>query len=124
MRIRRVIYGVICFVLVCSLFTVTFADDSGDSDDVVTSQETVEVTQLRVSPSDTSGLHAIILSLLGDYNPISTDYTYTTTSYNGTTQTNHVVEIAPDWSWIMTCALFIIVIYSVFRLIGGIFSNR
>lgn len=79
-------------------------------------QESTTLQQLRLSANDTTGLHAVLLSLIGDYNPIVKDYTYT--SNNG--YVNHSIEITPDWSWIMTAGLFIVVIFSVFRIFGGI----
>lgn len=107
-----------------------FADDSGG----LTIQETpsvgvveiipqsTETTLLRVSASDTSGLHSVVLSLIGDYNPIATTTEYRYPSGTGY-QTRYQVDVTPDWSWIMTCALFIVVIWSVFRFIGGIFTK-
>lgn len=76
---------------------------------------------LRVSASDTTGLHAVMLTLIGDYNPIAsvTEYRYPSgTGY----QTRYQVDVTPDWSWIMTCALFIVVVFCVFRIIGGLFK--
>lgn len=76
---------------------------------------------LRVSASDTTGLHALMLTLIGDYNPIAsvTEYRYPSgTGY----QTRYQVDVTPDWSWIMTCALFIVVVFCVFRIIGGLFK--
>lgn len=124
--IKRFIYVLICCSLVLAFPFSAFADDpdnsiSGDFSDQGTS---VEVTQLRISASDTSGLHSVILGLIGDYNPIVKDYTYTTTSYNGQVTTNHSIDIQPDWSWICTCAIFLIIVFCIFRLIGGLFSSR
>lgn len=123
---RALIYVTIFILLFSCLFTVAFADDPDDNLYSSPDQEgqTASVTVLRVSPSDTSGLHALVLSLLGDYNPVVKDYTYTTTSYNGTQTTNHSIEISPDYSWISTALIFLVVIYCVFRLIGAIFSGR
>lgn len=125
---KRVYYVLICFILVLSFPLCAFADDpdnnqTGSVSDQGT-QTSVEIQQLRISANDTSGLHSIILSLIGDYNPIVKDYTYTTTSYNGTVTTNHSIDIQPDWSWICTCAIFLIVLFCVFRLVGGLFSPR
>lgn len=123
---RVIIYVTVFILLFGCLFTVAFADDPDDYSYSSSDQEgqTASVTVLRVSPSDTSGLHALVLSLLGDYNPVVKDYTYTTTSYNGTQTTNHSIEISPDYSWIATALIFLVVIYCVFRLIGAIFSGR
>lgn len=73
---------------------------------------TVQV--LRLSSSDTSGLHSVLLSLLGDYNPIVKDYTYQSSSGYYT----HSIDIQPDWSWIASAFVFVVVLYSVFRIIG------
>lgn len=103
-------------VLLMCLPCFAFADsDSGDTP--IDSNEIIENTDvqvLRVSANQTSGLHSVLLSLIGDYNPIVKDYTYT--SSNG--YTSHSIDIQPDWSWIATCALFIVIIYCVFRLFG------
>lgn len=75
---------------------------------------------LRITASDTSGFHSVILSLLGDYNPIVTDYEYRN---NNNQYYSHSIEIEPDWSWIASAAIFAIVIFCVFRFIGGLFSR-
>ena len=94
-------------------FTINY-----NPDDVNVKAGTNNVSIMKISSSDTTGLHSLLLSLIGDYNPIVKDYTYT--SSNG--YTSHSIDISPDWSWIMTAALFIIVIYCLFRFLGGIFS--
>lgn len=81
----------------------------------------ISVNNFRLSSSDTSGLHSIILSLLGDYNSVVTDYEYRN---NNNTYTSHSIDISPDWSWIATAVIFLVVLYSTFRLIGSIFSGR
>lgn len=112
----RCAYTLLIMVLLMCLPCFAFADsDSGDtphdSNEII---ENTDVQVLRVSANQTSGLHSVLLSLIGDYNPIVKDYTYT--SSNG--YTSHSIDIQPDWSWIATCALFIVVIYCVFRLFG------
>lgn len=109
----------LCCALVCSFSVFAFADsdvdistNSGDSSSKI--QQEVEIKQLKISASDTTGLHSIVLNLIGSYNPIVTDHTYT----QGSGYTYHEVSVTPDYSWIMSCALFIVVIFSVFRLIG------
>lgn len=81
--------------------------------DVVEVKSTTEV--LRVSASDTSGLHSIILSLIGDYNPIVTDHEYRN---NNNTYYSHSIDISPDWSWIASAVIFLVIIYCAFRIIG------
>lgn len=124
-RILR--YVLVLALSLCFCFSFAFADSDGSEErsdsSPVRVEQNAEISVVRVSASDTSGLHSIILSLLGDYNPIVKDYTYTTTSYNGSVTTNHSIEITPDWSWIMTAALFIVVVLCTFKFIGGIFSK-
>lgn len=140
---KKVLIYVCSFMLLCGLFSsFAFASSGSDSlsDQTSEGQQTVgslsatpiegtleivpastQNNVLRVSASDTSGLHAIILTLIGDYNPIAsvTEYRYPSgTGY----QTRYQVDVTPDWSWIMTCLLFIVVVFCVFRLIGGLFK--
>ena len=124
--VRITICSIICFLFVFSLgFCSVFATE--DPEDPLLYREheqeiteDVTVSQLRISSTDTSGLHSVLLSLIGDYNPLVKDYTYTSTQG----YTSHSIDIQPDWSWIMTCALFIVVIFCTFRFIGGIFACK
>lgn len=77
-------------------------------------QGTTTLQALKISANQTSGLHSILLRLIGDYNPIVKDYLYTSNSgYQ-----SHSIEIQPDYSWIASALLFIVIIYSFFRLVG------
>lgn len=116
LNVRRVRVVCISLLLCLILFVPAFASDS----DVVLRESVQEVSTstLRISANETSGFHAVILGLLGDYNPIVKDYTYQ--SSNG--YTSHSIEITPDWSWISSAAIFLVIIFCVFRLIGGLFS--
>lgn len=116
--VKKIYVSLLCIILLLGSFSsFAFADDStdlGSDENNGIASENVEITSLRISANQTSGLHSVMLSLIGDYNPIVKDYTYT--SSNG--YTSHSIDIQPDWSWIATCALFIVVIYCVFRLFG------
>lgn len=109
-------------IIFCS---IAFADSSDSNSDDQGSGEILvssEVGSLRIAASDTSGLHSILLTLIGDYNPIAVTTTYhypSGTSY----QIREQVDVSPDWSWIMTCALFIVVVYCTFKFIGGLFNK-
>ena len=128
LRSRKYVFTallLICILLVGTVFA--FADDNDNTvqneQSGSSTTQTVDTTVLRISASDTSGLHAVVLSVIGDYNSIVKDYTYQTTSYNGSVQTNHVVEITPDFSWIATALLFIVMIYCLFRFLGALISG-
>lgn len=116
-RIVRVVCILLLFVV---MFGVSVFADSGSvlvRDEV----ETVSTDVLRISAQDTTGFHAVILGLLGDYNPIAvtTEYRYPSgTGY----QNRYQVDVEPDWSWICTAAIFVVIIFCLFRLIGGLFA--
>lgn len=119
---------IICILLIITIITAmgvkfSYADENELGVRYTPSEVTIEsgnstLSIMRISASDTSGLHSILLTLIGDYNPIVKDYTYTSSSG----YTSHQIDIQPDWSWIMTAALFIVVIFCLFRFVGGLFS--
>lgn len=116
-RIVRVVCILLLFVV---MFGVSVFADSGSSlvrDEV----ETVSTDVLRISAQDTTGFHAVILGLLGDYNPIAVTTSYQYPSGTGY-QTRYQVDVEPDWSWICTAAIFVVIIFCLFRLIGGLFA--
>lgn len=81
--------------------------------------ELISVTtqQQRITAADTTGLKAVMLTLLGDYETTVTDYEYRT----GSSQyTSHSISIERDWSWICSCGVFGILLWCTFRSIGGI----
>lgn len=87
-----------------------------DSKELISYNEEV----LRVSASNTTGFQSIILSLLGDYEPIVKDYEYRN---NNNQYYSHSIEIQPDYSWIASAAIFAIVLFCIFRLIGSVLSG-
>lgn len=107
-------YVVLISLLLCPVFA--YADDDSSSD--IPPVEEVSVEVLRISASQTSGFHAVILGLIGDYNPIVKDYTYQSTQG----YTSHSIDIQPDWSWIASAFILALIIFCLFRFIGGVFS--
>lgn len=114
-RPTRILSYVLLFTLLCSCVFAFASDDRGDP---VPDPTEVHTEVLRISASDTSGFHAVVLGLLGDYNPIVKDYTYQSTQG----YISHSIDIQPDWSWICSAAIFALIIFCLFRLLGGIFS--
>lgn len=121
-------------ILLCSFPVYVFADDDSSSGDISDTRvyndyytdvhvepiintlpegDLVEVKEVRksVTPSDSNGLKAIILSLIGDYETVVTDYTYQ--SSNG--YYSHSIQIEQDWSWIISACIFALVIYCTIR---------
>lgn len=72
-----------------------------------------------VEPSDTNGLKAVLLNLIGDYDAIVNEYQYTT----GQGYVSYVREITPDYVWMISAGIFIVVLWCIFRLtaflVGG-----
>lgn len=73
-----------------------------------------------VTASDATGFKAVLLELLGDYDPVIIEYSYENT--NG--YTSYLREIEPDYVWMCTAAIFLVALYSVFRLGGALFCKR
>lgn len=66
-----------------------------------------------VSPSDSNGLKAIMLALIGDWDSIVVEHQYE--SSQG--YTNYVREIQLDYPWLCSCAIFLVVLFCILR--GG-----
>ena len=75
-----------------------------------------------IEPNDANGFKAVLLNLIGDYDGIVNEYQYT--SSNG--YVNYVREITPDYVWMISAGIFIVVLWCIFRLtaflVGG--GNR
>jgi len=71
-------------------------------------------------------MRAFLITLLGTYTPVMTKqvvYTYdTVTSAYITSQIDVVAAgvAGIDWLYILTAAFFLIVVYSFFRILGGV----
>lgn len=85
------------------------------SDPVLT--DAVVATGLApVTPADTTGLKAVLLSFIGDYDPPVVQYEYTTSN----NYKSYVNEIQPDYVWICSFALIALFIYCLFKLGGAL----
>lgn len=74
-----------------------------------------------VTSDDTSGLKAVLLSFIGDYDPIVAEYKYMNT--NGTSY-SYLRDIQPDYVWLCSCALLVLMIYCLFKLGGALLCRR
>lgn len=81
----------------------------------------VDVTQTKttITPQSTNGIKSVVLSVIGNYETTTTDYTYQT--YQGSTQ--HNIYHEPDYSWLCSCAIFLVCLYCMFRLYGLVFRK-
>lgn len=78
------------------------------------------VSTERISASDANGFKAVLLGLLGDYETVITDYTYS----NQQGYTQHSIDVTPDYSWCCSCGVFALVIFCFFRLVGGFLCRQ
>lgn len=88
-----------------------------NNDLVLTSVDTHVMT---VTPNDANGFKKVLLQLFGNYEMITKEYTYT--GNNG--YTSKQVTTESDYPWMISAAIFAIVLYSLFRLLGGVICGR
>lgn len=91
-------------------------DDGASSANPVLTDTVVSTGLAPVTPSDTSGVKAVLLSFIGDYDPPVVQYEYT----NSNNYKQFVNEIQPDYVWICSFALIALFIYCLFKLGGGL----
>lgn len=70
-----------------------------------------------IQPEDTSGLKAILLSILGDYDPVIVEYKYQNSNQ---TSYNYLREVLPDYPWCASFFIFALMIYCTFRIGGAL----
>lgn len=101
----------------------TSDDTDSDPKDVYSLEpELVNMTTeiKRISPSDTSGFKAVMLTILGDYETTITDYEYRT---GNNSYTSHSINIERDYTWLASACIFGLLLWCTFRSIGGICSR-
>ncbi len=84
--------------------------------------ELVGVESYALSPIvSAAGLKGVLLDVLGPYDNIVTQYEYV---QSGSTRPTYVNEITPDYPWIASAALFIVLLWSLFGLLRRGIWNR
>lgn len=71
-----------------------------------------------ITPSNTNGLKKVMVELIGNYDPVVVEYAYQ--SSQG--YTSYLREVQPDYVWMISCTIFLVVLYSVFRIFGMVIS--
>lgn len=99
-----------------TIYMVGGFDDGNSSSNPVLTDSVVATGLAPVTPSDTSGVKAVLLSFIGDYDPPVVQYEYTTNN----NYKQYVNEIQPDYVWICSFALIALFIYCLFKLGGGL----
>lgn len=79
--------------------------------------ELVNIESYALSPiTSSTGLKGILLDIIGPYDNIVTQYQYHS---NTSSNWSYVNEITPDYPWIASAALFIVLLITVFRALRG-----
>mgnify|MGYP006991643351 CR=1 FL=1 len=82
--------------------------------DMPVSIELMSVAPIR--PSDTSGLKAVLLSVIGDYDPVIVEYEY----QNNNNYSSYLREVLPDYPWCASFLMLALFVYCIFRLGGAL----
>lgn len=92
------------------------------SDDVWVYDSDYGVQTYALNPIESSdGLKGVLLDVLGPYDAVVVEYRYQTTT-SGNYQ--YVREIQYDWPWLGSLAVFLVLLWSVFRIAGGFICRK
>ena len=98
--------------------------DTGEVNPLDTSDmvlQSVDVYSVSpVTPQNATGLKAVILGLIGNYDTVVTDYTYT----NNNGYVSHTIEVQPDYVFLCSFVMLCLIIYCIFRLGGALIGSR
>ena len=79
--------------------------------------EVVLMSVAPITPDDSTGLKAILLEILGDYDPVIVEYRYQNTNQ---TSYQYLREVLPDYPWCASFFIFALLIYCTFRIGGAL----
>lgn len=70
-----------------------------------------------ITPEDSSGLKAVLLSVIGDYDPVIVEYRYQNSNQ---TSYQYLREVLPDYPWCASFLMLALFVYCTFRLGGAL----
>lgn len=71
--------------------------------------------------TSSTGLKGIMLDIIGPYDGIVTQYRY---MQNSSTNYTYVNDVQPDYPWLFSAGLFIVLIWSLFMIGGRLLRTR
>lgn len=126
---------IVCFCLISSVFAdndVVVNDiDSGDviineltDDDVLSGEWVLNDVAIVESvapstPANANGFKRIILTLIGNYDPIIVEYRYQNTS---TSTYGYLRQVEHDYPWLASCAIFALMLLLAWLFVRTVFS--
>lgn len=127
-RLSLFLVFVLCLSSVCLAVddvpaTSTDLVDVPELDDGTWELDGIEVysTVSPITPSNTDGLKSVLLSFLGNYDPVIVEYRYQ--NYNSSNY-GYVREVQPDYVWMASFILLALLIFCLFRLGGAVLCRR
>lgn len=97
------------------------SDSFSQSDDVWVYDDDYGIQTYALNPITSSdGLKGVLLDVLGPYDAVVVEYRYQATSGNY----QYVREIQYDWPWLGSLAVFLVLLWSVFRIAGGFICRK
>lgn len=74
-----------------------------------------------ITSQNTTGLKSVLLGILGPYENIVTEYRYMN---NNQSYYSYLREITPDYPWFGSLAVFLVLLFSVFRIGGNLLWKK
>lgn len=124
---RRFIFAlVLTFFLVPCLAGSAFATYVPPDDFFALEDDyAVEVYAVQTAPNtpveSAVGLKGILIQLFGPYSPTVTQFRYQS---NTSTNYTYVNDISPDYPWIWSAIVFVVVLYCIFKLGGTLLCKQ
>lgn len=91
---------------------------------VLSQREADEIVTYALDPitsANTTGLKSVLLGIIGPYENIVTEYRY----MNSNNQYySYLREITPDYPWFGSLAVFLVLLFSVFRIGGNLLWKK
>jgi len=124
---KRIFFFFLVAVVLC--LNVFAVDELGvvtpapSSVEEINNSDTWEITNIEtysvspVTPSDVSGLKAVLLQFLGSYDPVIVEFEYRDP---GSSYDRYLREVQPDYVWMASFILLCLFVYCLFRIGGAL----
>ena len=99
-------------------------EPSADPEVFFSTQEADEIVVYALDPitsANTTGLKSVLLGVIGPYENIVTEYRYMN---NNQSAYSYLREITPDYPWFGSLAVFLVLLFSVFRIGGNLLWKK